>query len=482
MIRLIVNGKVLSALKVAVPKVGKAEGYLAKYVANLEYEVNQRLLQNRPLLMVRGKHYYASLTTVQEKGGQIWSLGNIRIHKWLADNKLALVDQVNKGQANNITGDIAIIKFTSLVEVVDDESVDSLAKLNDVQLDQYLQAVPADEIALYQSLLTPLLQAHAVGEVDLLTVDQDAMIDYVKRVVRSANLKAKDQTEYRKALRILRVAQLNQGVFPQIKRKSPFGRTYYEGVSIQSVHKELRKAILYGCYEYDVKSSVICWKYAFANELFASVGKGSTDEQEFWAIYYYLTYKKEYFDDLQSKVFDSNCGWDDLKQKSKLKEALTALSFGAKLADATWKSANGKDGQSSLARIFPNSYIDERKCFLGASEVVAFKRQQAKLDAFIVNKFISQYPFLSTMPELQTKTGRRSNSKVLAWLYQHAETIFMDIVRRELKKLNVGIRANIHDAIVIDRKLTLVEKSLIESVVRHRTGVLLFELGETLYQ
>jgi hypothetical protein len=482
MIRLIVNSKVWSAMKVAVPKEGKAEGYIAKYVANLEQEINQRLLQTRPLLMIRNSHYYASLTTVQEKGGQIWSLNNLRVHKWLADNGLALVDQVNKGQANNITGDIAIIKFTNLVEVVDDESIDSLAGLTDMQLDQYLQAVPIDEIALYQALLAPLVQAYAAGDADLLAVDQDATIDYVKRAVRSSNLKAKDQTEYRKALRILRVAQLNQGVFPQKKRKSSFGRTYYEGVSIQSVHKELRKAILTGCYEYDVKSSVICWKYAFVNELLASIGTDVTDEQEYWAIYYYLTYKKEYFDDLQSKVFDSNCGWDYLKQKSKLKEALTALSFGAKLADTTWKSAHGKDEQSSLAKIFPNNYIEERKRFLAAAEVVAFKRQQAKLDSFIVNKFISQYPYLSAMPELQTKTGRRSNSKVLAWLYQHAETILMDIVRSELKQLSVDIRANIHDAIVIDRKLTFEEKSLIESVVRQRTGVLLFELGETLYQ
>lgn len=482
MIRLIVTDRVLSALKVAVPKGNKADNYLAKYVANLEHEVNQRLLQTRTLPMIRSDHYYASLTTVQEKGGQIWTLKNTRVHKWLADNNLALVDQVNIGQANNITGDIAIIKFTNLVEVVDDESIDALRKMNGVQLDQYLQSVPVDEVALHQALLTPLLHAYATGEADLVAVDLDATIAYVKRVVGSTSLKAKDQTEYRKALRILRIAQLNQGIFPQTKRKSSFGRTYYEGVSIQSVHKDLRKAILHGCYEYDVKSSVICWKYAFANELLASVGAVTTAEDEFGAIKYYLDYKKEYFEDLQSKVFDSNCGWDNLKQRRKLKEALTALSFGAKLADINWKSANGKDEQSSLARIFPNSYIDERKRFLATAEVVVFKHQQSKLDAFIVNKFISQYPYLSSMPELQTGTGRRSNSKVLAWLYQHAETLMMDIVRDELQQYGVAIKANIHDAIVVDRKLTLVEKNSIEAVVRQQTGVLLFELGETLYQ
>jgi hypothetical protein len=226
---------------------------------------------------------------------------------------------------------------------------------------------------------------------------------------------------------------------------------------------------------------VISWKYSFAEELL--IGERSTEapDKAFWAIYYYLTFKDAYFEGLQSKVFDEACDWNVQKQKSKIKEALTALSFGAKLTDVTWKNEFGKDESSSLSQIFPNGYLVERSRFIKAEEVVSFKRQQSRLDAFIVSKFIAQYPYLSAMSELQTKTGRRSNSKVLAWLYQHAETLMMDIVRDELSKLGVVIRACIHDAIVVDRQLTDVEKFQIESLVRAKTGVSLFSLGETQY-
>lgn len=483
MIRLIVDGKVLAALRIAVPKKDKAQQYLTKYVENLEHELNLRVFRTRPLVMLLNGHFHASLTKIQEKGGQIWSLGNLRVHKLLADNDLALVNQVNTGQANNITGEIAIIKLTDLVHVQDDDDLKYLQSLDGTQLERHLQSVPLREKEAYQSLLDSFNQLYSLdgSDFDLLSVDIEATICYIKSIVSRLSPNVKEQTECRKALRILRVAQLNHGVFPQKKRLSPFGRTYYEGVSIQSVHKDLRKAVLHRCYEYDVKSSVICWKYAFADELLKVDGSPVDPDGEFWAIYYYLIFKPEFFNDLQLKVFDSECGWTNQKQKEKIKEAITALSFGAKLADATWKNEHGKSEQSSLASIFPNEYRDERKKFIAAPEVVAFKKQQSKLDAFIVQKFVTQYPYLATMSSLQTKTGRMSKSKILAWLYQHAETLAMNMVRDELTMLKISIRANIHDAIVISRQLTPLEKSRIETVVRERTGLMLFSLGETQY-
>jgi hypothetical protein len=484
MIRLIIDKQVLDSLKAEFSKENKARQYLLKYVNNLEQELNLRLLQPRPLFMVKHGHYYASLTTIQEKGGQIWSLRNVRVHKWLTDHGLSLVQQVNKGEANNITGDIAIIRLTNLVQVMDDEDVASLGAMTHDQLDQYLESVPLIHLETYLALLPLLNESTLTGspsDVDMLKVDLESTVSYIKDMVSSGKLNPKDRTEFRKAFRILRVAQLNDGFFPQKKRNSPFGRTYYHGLSVQSVRKDLRKSILNGCYEYDVKSSVISWKYSFAEELL--IGERSTEapDKAFWAIYYYLTFKDAYFEGLQSKVFDEACDWNVQKQKSKIKEALTALSFGAKLTDVTWKNEFGKDESSSLSQIFPNGYLVERSRFIKAEEVVSFKRQQSRLDAFIVSKFIAQYPYLSAMSELQTKTGRRSNSKVLAWLYQHAETLMMDIVRDELSKLGVVIRACIHDAIVVDRQLTDVEKFQIESLVRAKTGVSLFSLGETQY-
>lgn len=482
MLRLIIDRQVLEALKVAVPKKNKAKERLDKYVSNLEQAVNSQIFRTRPVNMLAKHHYWASLTAIQEQGGQIWSLNNIRTHKWLEDNGLQLVEQINKKQANNITGEIAIIKFTHLVKVEDDEDLVKLQSMTDAQLDHHLQSIPQNDLPAYKRWLTDYLAASAsqvLDGYDLLRVDVTSTISYIKKLVRS-KVKNKDKTEYNKALRVLRVAQLNNGIYPQKKKLSDFGRTYYEGVSIQSVNKELRKAILKDCFEYDVKSSVVAWKLAFAPELLLNSKSKGTVESEFLAIYYYLIYKKDYFDLLQQKVFSNTEDLSDAAQAKMVKEAITALSFGGKLS-GRWKNKFGEEQVSSVIQIFGNALEVECANFCNAVEITEFVRQQALLDKFIISKFTTQYPFLSNIPSLQTKSGRQSKSKVLAWLYQHAEAIVMTLVRYELKSFNVEIRANIHDAIVVDRRLTDTEIKLITQAIQSKTNLIYFALGETHY-
>ncbi len=482
MLRLKVDQKVLVALKAAVPKKDKAQERLDKYVSNLEKVVNSHIFQTRTALMFAKKLYWGSLTAIQENGGQIWSLGNIRTHKWLENNGLQLVLQTNKGQANNITGEIAIIKFTDLVEVEDDEDLLRLQAMNDADLDQFLVSVPSSDLSAYQGLLSSYYEtpeSRIQIDYDLLRVNTACTINYIKKLVRS-KVANKDKTEYRKALRILRIAQVNGDVYPQKKRKSVFGRTYYEGVSIQTVSKDLRKAILNGCYEYDVKSSVVAWKLAFARELLAAQNTMHEVEDDFFAIYYYVIYKSEYFEDLQAKVFTEDSDLTLEQQAKVIKSAMTALSFGGKMT-GRWTNNFGEEQKSSVANIFGNNYINEFSRFVNSVEVDKFQQQQKILDKHIINKFTASYLHLTTMPELQTKTGRLSNSKVLAWLYQKAETIVMDYVREELKTRNVGVKANIHDAIVVDRQLTQAEVSAIKHVVSCKTDLIYFDLGETHY-
>ena len=485
MIRLIVDAKVLDALKIVVPKKDKAKERLDKYVSNLEQVVNAQIFQTRPVFMLTNKYYWASLSAIQEQGGQIWSLEKVRTHRWLEANGLALVKQINKGQANNITGDIAIIKFTDLVTVEDDNDDEDLIKLqamSDVQLVRYLFSVPASDVVAYQNLLstfhaTPASQV--ATDYDLLNVNIAATVDYIKSLVRS-KVKNKDKTEYRKALRILRMAQVNNSIYPQRKKLSEFGRTYYEGVSIQSVNKVLRKAILQGCYEYDVKSSVIAWKLAFAYELLINEKSSDTVENEFLVIDYFLTRKKDFLDDLQSKVFGNTTGLSDAKQKKLIKEAMTAMSFGGKLT-GRWKNNFGVEKVSSVVKIFGAHFQAEYVNFSNSIEVTQFVSQQSRLDKFIINKFTAQYSYLASMPSLHTTKGRLSKSKVLAWLYQNAESIVMNFVRDELKKLNVAVQANIHDAIVVNRKLTANEIQHIVQTISTKTKLSYFALDETQY-
>jgi len=217
MLRLIVDEKVLDALKIAVPKKNKAKERLDKYVSNLEQVVNSELFRPRSVLMRSNEHYRASLTAIQELGGQIWSLNNIRTHKWLEDHGLQLVEQINKNEANNITGEIAVIKFTNLVEVEDDEDLSVLKAMDDAQLHQHLLSAPAKSLAAYQSLLAPFLSTPAqqvAADYDILHVNMASTISYITQLVRSTTVKA-DRAEFLKALRVLRVAQINNNTYPQ---------------------------------------------------------------------------------------------------------------------------------------------------------------------------------------------------------------------------------------------------------------------------
>jgi hypothetical protein len=67
------------------------------------------------------------------------------------------------------------------------------------------------------------------------------------------------------------------------------------------------------------------------------------------------------------------------------------------------------------------------------------------------------------------------------WLYQHAETKMMDMVRAEVKKSGNTVLANVHDAVVLRNQISEKLLAKIERKVQVRTGVGCFRLGETGY-
>jgi len=75
----------------------------------------------------------------------------------------------------------------------------------------------------------------------------------------------------------------------------------------------------------------------------------------------------------------------------------------------------------------------------------------------------------------------KQNQKI-SWLFQHAETEMMNIVRKQLQKLGKTVLANVHDAIVVRERLTASELLAIEQIVRTSTNVQYFALGETPYK
>ena len=179
-------------------------------------------------------------------------------------------------------------------------------------------------------------------------------------------------------------------------------------------------------------------------------------------------------------TFDKSSNSNRDHQEKIVKKALTAFSFGARLSEHGWYETNGDYKRPSLATTITN--MDERKRFMESPMIKKFVAEQKLLDQYIYKKFTETYPHLLKMPELQTSSGRASKSKVMAWLYQNAETIVMDVVRSELQKLNVEVIANVHDAIVVRQKLTNYQREEIEFKMREVTNIKYWRLGQTKYE
>lgn len=104
--------------------------------------------------------------------------------------------------------------------------------------------------------------------------------------------------------------------------------------------------------------------------------------------------------------------------------------------------------------------------------------ENKRMDAIITEYAKENDPALLKDPELQSASGRISNSKLMSYLYQQSESIVMDIVRREVKAVYKTVLANVHDAIYINEKLHSADKKRIELLMRQETGLQFWYLDE----
>ena len=87
----------------------------------------------------------------------------------------------------------------------------------------------------------------------------------------------------------------------------------------------------------------------------------------------------------------------------------------------------------------------------------------------------------SLIEQQRKKVMQFSAAQKIVWLYQHAESIMMDMVRAEVKKSGNTVLANVHDAIVVGNQIPALLLDKIELKVQLKTGVDYFRLGETGY-
>jgi hypothetical protein len=257
------------------------------------------------------------------------------------------------------------------------------------------------------------------------------------------------------------------GNYLQRKKPSLFGRMYYEGTSVQNINKELRRAVLGNCWEYDIRSSVVAWKMGWAKQYIDARGQGEDLRRVFSATLNFLEDKADFMGTVQYFTFrDDSPVHTDLQPKL-LKQAFTAISFGARQNTTGWQNESGGWTNPALVDIIRN--VNDRERFLADPTVQAYINEQGILDAHLYELVKVQRRDLLSKSFLQTPSGRPSKSKILAYLYQHDETEVMDIVCAVAAQHNREPIARVHDAIFFKHKLSVDLRHEIEMTMQDQT-------------
>jgi hypothetical protein len=431
--------------------------------ANLRGQTNYERLLNC---------YSIPVSVLVQKGPHI-GYDKVRLHKWLSDNKLDLIETVEKG--SNLTGRVSMIKLTELVSIhqATTQLQHALATVNTAK--QLSSVLCADAqrnsdvfSALYPDYFSYLGPTQRQQVFDIAPVDITSLEAYIAWLHKGATMisPGRVRTYTEQAEVILSVARHTGGWFPQRKKLSAFGRTYYSGLSVQNVNKELRRAMLGNCCEYDIKSSIVTWKMTFAQELSDKLYPTKEWKKVFRSSLLYLEDRADFMRAIRREMFVTPTTLSVDFQEKLIKEAVTAISFGARAKGVGWCSQDGSWTNPALVDIIRNGA--QRAAFLNSHEIQQFIREQVMFDNYLADGMKQELPMLYYGP-LITRNVMPSKGKAVAYLYQHAEAMVMKTAIDVLSQHGIKPIAQIHDAFITRNKLSMNQRDEIRHAMRSST-------------
>ncbi|PVE08373.1 hypothetical protein [Limnohabitans sp. Rim28] len=471
MLKITVNPIVLQTLQAHFPKKNSAQRALDKYVSMLEQQFTLSVMHGRSAWMNTNDLYSISLHKQRNRGGQIGP-NKIRLQNWLEDNDLELVEVSLLG--SNMTKRLSVVRLTHLAHL--SQAVTVFKTQAEEETEELRQLLDDQSITNQQFFekrypeIASMTEAEIRDMFDIVPIDMKSLRNYMHWVQHDATMiegKKKFQI-MTQADEIMRVAQHTDGFYFQRKKESAFGRHYYSGTSVQNVNKELRRAMLGHCWEYDIRSSVFAWQMGHARECYETLKTTETFQQVFSQTLLFLEDKKDFMASVRYYTFKENSNVPRDLQDKLLKQAVTAISFGARRGTKGWRVSATEWSNPALVEIFRNN--EERERFMNCPIMKKFISEQNTLDKFIYQTYREANPPFMSLPEVRTQCGVLSKAKVIAYLYQHFETQVMDVVAEEMEKRGRKVLARIHDAIIIDKRLGVDNKYEIELAMQSATS------------
>ena len=134
MLKVISDARVLEALSAAFPKPpNSARRALEKYCNTLSNAIAKSLLYDLNPYRNIPNLYSVSLHNLANTGGQIGA-NKIRLHSWLEQNKLSLIDVVGLG--SNIAGRNSLVKLSSYTSIDDSDLLQNARNLSNTHIKQ----------------------------------------------------------------------------------------------------------------------------------------------------------------------------------------------------------------------------------------------------------------------------------------------------------------------------------------------------------
>ena len=472
MIQLQLNPIVLQTLQQHFPKPkNSGSRQLDKYLKLLAKQLETSMMHGRNAWMQSKNLYTVSVYKQRQRGGQIGKK-KLRLQNWLEQNNLELFKVSVLG--SNMSKQLSVVQLTELVTLVQTHThFTSIQDLETDELRKLLEHQALTNKELFDKLYpyAESLSAEELEETyDYVDIDMKSLRNYIAWLKNDAKLlEEKKKEQYMlQADTILRVAQYTNGIYIQKKKSSVFGRNYYSGISVQNVNKELRRAMLGHCWEYDIRSSVFAWKMGLAEDCYSTLNTTEPLKKVFSETLLYLENKKEFMATVRHYTFNDESTISRELQDKLIKQAVTAISFGARRGTHGW-TTNGTDWNNpSLVEIFKSK--DERDRFLNNIIIKKFLQEQNTLDKFIFSSCVEAKCSFLSRDEVRTQSGSLSRAKVIAYLYQHFETQVMDVAAKEIEARGRRVIARIHDAIIIDKKLGVDSKCEVEEAMKAATS------------
>lgn len=289
-------------------------------------------------------------------------------------------------------------------------------------------------------------------------IDYDSLNAYISRTIHLLSNIDDTDPRYHKVIRNLRTAkyfkiiteyfynQYGEYVIPHIiNPDKTYGRTYYKGINLQNCSKEVRIATLGNHTSYDLNAAAYAIKLLLAKDIFDQY------KCDFMGMF---TYTKEYLDH-KSKIRDilANVIHQYMPNHPNtlklVKEAITAIGFGARMHEGSWE-VDGIKKYSSLYHIIYNRQA--RIAFTKHEFIVNFLKEQDQLGRVIYEYYSRDENFLNKVkdiPALYNNNGKLQKNKVLSYLYQHMETLIMDHITKDIIPT-----LRIHDSFIMTKPLS----------------------------